>query len=109
MSASIPGAELRQAIADADLVVAHSGIGSALTALEQSKTPVLVPRRPAMGEHVDDHQALIAQELSARSLAVMAEADTLTADDLRRAAAATVRRRDEGRPFLLGPFDGDRP
>lgn len=99
--ASIPGAELRQAIAEADLVVAHSGIGSALTALEQGKRPLLVPRRPAMGEHVDGHQELIAGELSARDLAVSAEADQITAADLRRAANARIERSSEGLKFSL--------
>lgn len=101
VSASVPGDELRAAIADADLVIAHSGIGSALTALEAGRRPVLVPRRSALGEHVDDHQELIAGELSQRDLAITAEADRLTADDLRRAAAGRVAAGSEGFRFPL--------
>jgi UDP-N-acetylglucosamine--N-acetylmuramyl-(pentapeptide) pyrophosphoryl-undecaprenol N-acetylglucosamine transferase len=49
-----------------------------------------VPRRLAHGEHVDDHQIQIAQELARRGLAVSVEADALTVEDLRRAAGRAV-------------------
>lgn len=101
VASSYPNAELRAAIAEADLVVAHSGIGSALTALELGKRPVLVPRRPAFGEHVDEHQALIAGELASRDLAVQCEADQVSADDLLRSAAGRVRTSDHQRDFAL--------
>lgn len=99
--ARIPGAELRAAIAEADLVVAHSGIGSAITALELGKRPVLLPRRPQYDEHVDDHQALIAGELGRRRLAVSVEADAVTAADLIDAASARVSSSGSVRPFEL--------
>lgn len=86
----IPAHELASAIAAADLVIAHAGIGSALTALEAGKLPVLVPRRQEQGEHVDDHQVLIADDLDRRQLAVSRDADELTSDDLLRAAAGAV-------------------
>lgn len=99
VEASVPNAELRAAINSADLVVAHSGIGSAITALELGRRPVLVPRRPQYGEHVDDHQELIARELAGRGIAVSREADELTADDLMRAARGRV-----AESSALGPF-----
>ncbi len=98
---SVPNVELRQAIAAADLVVAHSGIGSAITALELGKRPVLVPRRPAFGEHVDEHQSLIARELSGRRLAVSCEADELSAAELRLAACGTVTMSENQSAFEL--------
>ena len=98
---NIPNADLRAAIATADLVVAHSGIGSAITALELGKRPVLVPRRPQFGEHVDDHQSLIASELAARDLAVLCEADQITAADLHAAARGHVRVGAAPGPFAL--------
>jgi UDP-N-acetylglucosamine transferase subunit ALG13 len=98
---SVPNAELRQAMADADLVIAHSGIGSALTALELGKRPVLLPRRPQFDEHVDDHQALIAAELDRRNLAVFAEADAVGADDLVRAASGKIINRNTADSFQL--------
>jgi UDP-N-acetylglucosamine transferase subunit ALG13 len=101
VAASYPNAELREAIADADLVIAHSGIGSAITALELGRRPVLVPRRASLGEHVDEHQALIARELHGRDLAVAAEADRVTVEDLRRAASGRVRTDELRRSFEL--------
>ncbi len=62
----IPARELDRFVAEADVVVAHAGTGSALTALEAGKCPVLVPRRQAHQEHVDDHQRLIARHLAER-------------------------------------------
>ncbi len=88
--AAMPERELSAAMAAADVVVAHAGVGSALAALEVGKVPVLVPRRAARGEHVDDHQALIAAELEQRGLAVLAEADHLDLHHLHAAAAGEV-------------------
>lgn len=98
---SVPNVELRQRIADADLVIAHSGIGSAITALELGKRPVLLPRRASFDEHIDDHQQLIASELRRRNLAVTAEADEVDAADLVDAATHRVALRASSEPFQL--------
>ena len=86
----VPALEMRAAIHEADLVIAHAGIGSALTVLDAGKCPVLLPRRQWRGEHVDDHQLMIAAELAARDLAVTADAAEVTADDLTLAMATSV-------------------
>jgi UDP-N-acetylglucosamine transferase subunit ALG13 len=88
---SVPSKQLDAAMRDADVVVAHAGIGSALAALEAGRCPILVPRERAHGEHVDDHQALIATALDARGLALRRSPAELTAADLLDAAARTVR------------------
>lgn len=85
----VASTELQDAMRDADVVVAHAGTGVALAALEAGKLPVLVPRRVAYGEHVDDHQTGIARELGGRGLAVVREADEIVAEDL---VAATTKR-----------------
>ena len=97
----VPMHELRAAMADADLVVAHAGIGSTLGALEAGHCPVLLPRRFSRGEHVDDHQVLIADALSQRKLAVARDAAEVTAADLVTAMATSVNRDPNPRPFLL--------
>ena len=51
---------------------------------------MLLPRRQWRGEHVDDHQLMIAAELAARDLAVTADATEVTADDLTLAMATSV-------------------
>ncbi len=81
-----PARELHEAMAQADVVVAHAGIGAALSALEVGRIPVLVPRRQDLGEQIDDHQALVAHELAERGLAVTADADALEMPMLERAA-----------------------
>jgi UDP-N-acetylglucosamine transferase subunit ALG13 len=96
---AIPERELTQAIREADVLVAHAGVGTALAALEVGKCPVLVPRRLAHGEHVDDHQTQIAGELDRRGLALSVEADELTLDHLFAAAATSVGTLPEDPPF----------
>jgi UDP-N-acetylglucosamine transferase subunit ALG13 len=97
----VPAAELFTAMADADVVVAHAGTGSALAALQAGRFPVLVPRRPEFGEHVDDHQQQIATMLGARGLAATAEVDGVSLELLAAAAATRVRRRTDASPFVL--------
>ncbi len=84
---SVPHADLRTAVAEADVVITHAGVGAALTALEQGKHPILIPRSVKRGEHVDDHQQQVARELERRELATVRTPDTLAAEDLAFAAA----------------------
>lgn len=88
---SMPSSELDAAMRAADVVVAHAGIGSALSALDAGRCPILVPRERAHGEHVDDHQALIATALDARGIALMRSPDVLSREDLLEAAGRGVR------------------
>ncbi|MCS0498045.1 glycosyltransferase [Protaetiibacter mangrovi] len=98
--ATVPHAELAAAVAEADLVVAHAGVGAAVTAIEAGRCPVLVPRLARHKEHVDDHQVQIAAELERRGLAVAAAPEELDAELLQRAAARSTRTVGAG-PFLL--------
>jgi UDP-N-acetylglucosamine--N-acetylmuramyl-(pentapeptide) pyrophosphoryl-undecaprenol N-acetylglucosamine transferase len=99
---AIPERELTAAMADADLVVAHAGVGAALAAFEVGKCPLLVPRRVAREEHVDDHQIQIAAELSRRGIAVFAEAPQLDRSHLAAAAARGVSRAAAPPPIMTG-------
>jgi UDP-N-acetylglucosamine transferase subunit ALG13 len=56
---------------DAEVVITHAGVGSAVTAIRAGKKPVLVPRLARFGEHVDDHQLQLAQRLAEFDLAVV--------------------------------------
>ncbi|MEZ5095747.1 MAG: glycosyltransferase [Nocardioides sp.] len=49
-------AELREQLADADVVITHGGPGTISDARRSGHRPIVVPRDPALGEHVDDHQ-----------------------------------------------------
>jgi UDP-N-acetylglucosamine--N-acetylmuramyl-(pentapeptide) pyrophosphoryl-undecaprenol N-acetylglucosamine transferase len=99
--ASLPENVLRHAIAGADLVIAHAGSGSALTAMEVGQMPLLVPRRAVHGENVDDHQVELAAELTERGLAVVREVEELDRQALLEAAAGRVLRRPEPPLFHL--------
>lgn len=98
---SLSAAELEEAIREADVVVAHAGTGSALTALAMGRLPVLVPRDPLHREHVDGHQFETARRLGTAGLALTAPVEELQLDMLRRAAGASVRRRGAAAPFTL--------
>jgi UDP-N-acetylglucosamine--N-acetylmuramyl-(pentapeptide) pyrophosphoryl-undecaprenol N-acetylglucosamine transferase len=87
----IPERDLMEAMREADVVVSHAGAGTAIAALEVGKCPVIVPRRVARGEQIDDHQTQIARELGDRGLSVSVEADELGYDDLLAASASRVR------------------
>lgn len=104
---ALPEKRLTEAMAAADVVVAHAGVGAALAALEVGKCPVLVPRRLSHEEHVDDHQIEIAGELSERDLALWVEASELSFQDLLDAAARRVGPRSNPPLFLTA--NGTRP
>jgi UDP-N-acetylglucosamine--N-acetylmuramyl-(pentapeptide) pyrophosphoryl-undecaprenol N-acetylglucosamine transferase len=88
----VPAAELEAAMRRADLVVAHAGVGSALTALQAGAFPVLVPRSAHHGEHVDDHQLQIGRALAERGLALCVAPEELTPEGLERATRVAVHR-----------------
>lgn len=56
----------RQACLDADLIVAHAGMGTIITALEMGKPVVVLPRIEALGETRNDHQMATAAQFAAR-------------------------------------------
>jgi UDP-N-acetylglucosamine--N-acetylmuramyl-(pentapeptide) pyrophosphoryl-undecaprenol N-acetylglucosamine transferase len=89
----LPPAELRRAMREADVVIAHAGVGTVLAALGESKVPIVLPRLEAQREHVDDHQVEVAAMLDRRSLVVSVDPDALTYDDLVRAAGLESRDR----------------
>lgn len=100
---AIPEKELTEAMREADVVIAHAGVGTALAAFEVGKCPVLVPRRHAFGEHVDDHQIQISEELAVRGLAISVDADELSGRDLLAARGKMVTIQDEIPMFATGP------
>lgn len=71
------------------VVISHAGAGTALRMLDIGITPLLVPRRRARGENVDDHQVQIATELSSRGLAVYRESGAISSHDLLALAGLT--------------------
>jgi UDP-N-acetylglucosamine transferase subunit ALG13 len=101
--AQVPAAEMRQAMAEADVVISHAGVGSALAAMQAGKRALYVPRRRAFGEHVDDHQVEMARELEGRKLVVAREATQVGIADLEAAAGWSVRASPLVPAFRLAP------
>ena len=98
---SVPVEEMRRAMREADVVVSHAGVGSALAAMQAGRRAVYVPRRRVHGEHVDDHQVAMARELQRRGLVLAGEADHVTFADLETAASWSVQAGERVQPFRL--------
>jgi UDP-N-acetylglucosamine transferase subunit ALG13 len=49
----------------ADVIIAHAGMGSILTALDVGKPIIVMPRRAHLGEHRNDHQWATVNRLGA--------------------------------------------
>lgn len=56
-----------------ELVVAHAGIGTILSALELGKPVIVLPRKAEYGEHRNDHQLATAERFSTRRLVSVAQ------------------------------------
>lgn len=88
---SAPHEEMLGLVRQSRLVVAHAGAGTVLTALQERRPVVLVPRLRSLGEHIDDHQLELAEALAAQGKAIVAH----SLDELRTALA--------GEPKLAPP------
>ncbi len=90
-------ARFEEACAEADVVVTHGGVGCIATALGLGKPVVAVPRLSRYGEHTNDHQTDIVNEL-ARSGRVIALSD----------AGNIARAIEEARRLKPSKFGGGR-
>ena len=52
----VPATEMASMMEKADVVVTHGGPSSFIEAMAAGKTPIVVPRRADLDEHVNDHQ-----------------------------------------------------
>ncbi len=93
--------DLAAAMGEADLVIAHAGVGTALQAMGAGHCPVLVPRRADMGEHVDNHQFQVAAELSNSGLATFLEPEEISFDVLVKASGRRITPRHDLADFVL--------
>ena len=85
---------LREEIGAAGAVVTHGGIGSVLLAVMLGHRPVVMPRRPELGESVDDHQVEFARRLEQEGLVTVADGPA----DVARALREVRRGRDGAQP-----------
>ncbi|HET8681533.1 MAG TPA: glycosyltransferase [Micromonosporaceae bacterium] len=67
--------ELRRVMTEAALVVSHGGPATITEARRTGHLPIVVPRDPARGEHVDNHQQLFARRMAAAGLVHLCESE----------------------------------
>ena len=68
----LPHADLLELMHAANVVVSHGGPGTIMDAHRCGRVPVVVPRDPQLGEHVDGHQLRFAQTIAQGGRAVVA-------------------------------------
>jgi UDP-N-acetylglucosamine transferase subunit ALG13 len=55
--------EILKYFEEASLIIGHSGVGTVINAIAYKKPLILVPRSSTHGEHIDDHQGELAEQL----------------------------------------------
>jgi len=59
----LPFSEAEEKIKSARVIVGHAGIGTVISARKWKKPLIITPRRKSFGEHINDHQLEICNEL----------------------------------------------
>ena len=59
----VPESLFREYLVDCDAIVAHAGMGTIISAIDNGKRVIIMPRRAAHGEHRNDHQLATAKRL----------------------------------------------
>lgn len=65
--------EFTQRMMESSAVVSHAGIGTILSALDHERPLLVMPRRKAFGEVVNDHQVATGQRFSSAGLVLLAQ------------------------------------
>lgn len=81
-------AEFARTVAGAELVVAHAGMGSVITASQYAKPIVMMPRLREWGEHTTDHQIATANWLRGKPGVYIADGDADLGPRIAEARAA---------------------
>lgn len=77
-------AEANKYFKAADLIVAHAGMGSILTALQLNKPILIMPRKASLGEHRNEHQLATAKWLEGKPGIYVANDENVLVDLLNR-------------------------
>jgi UDP-N-acetylglucosamine transferase subunit ALG13 len=84
---SLPPSEFVQRMIEADVVIAHAGMGSIISAAEFGKPMVLLPRRGSLRETRNDHQIATAKWLRSKPGIFVADSEDELPTVLARALA----------------------
>lgn len=71
----IPHSDIQEMFRRAIVVVSHGGPSTVMDARAQGRLPLVVPRNPEFGEHVDGHQMSFATHLEANDIANVARTE----------------------------------
>jgi UDP-N-acetylglucosamine transferase subunit ALG13 len=94
----LPFGAMSENVRKASVVVTHAGAGSTLLCIQEGRHPIVVPRLPELGEHVDGHQVGFAERLAERGLVTLVR----DPDELPAAVAASKAWRATGAPAERG-------
>lgn len=83
-------------ISEADLIIAHAGVGTIMNCLSKGKKLIVVPRAKAYNEHVDDHQYEIADEFAGKGYLLVAENYDALKDAVLNIHTAPIRKYEKG-------------
>ena len=79
--------ELAEQARRARVVVSHAGVGSIVLARRYGHRPIIMPRRPHLGEHVDEHQMQLTRRLAQAGIVTVVEDAAQLAAAVRTPAA----------------------
>ncbi len=71
----IPHQDIQAMFRRAAVVVCHGGPSTVMDARAQGRLPIVVPRNPDLGEHVDGHQMRFADHLETNGIAKVARSE----------------------------------
>lgn len=71
----VEGHELASMFDQADAVVCHGGPSTIMEARSRGHLPIVIPRNPAFGEHVDEHQMRFARFMADKKSILLAETE----------------------------------
>ena len=91
--------DLTTLLEQADVVVSHGGPSTITECRRAGRRPIVVPRSPGLGEHVDDHQERFCARMAGKGLITLAPDREAFTALLTRAVAAPEE-------FRTGPADG---
>jgi UDP-N-acetylglucosamine transferase subunit ALG13 len=86
--------EMERLNREARMVVTHGGAGSLIFALRFGKPVVVVPRKKAFGEHINDHQVELARRLGEEGKVIPVEEIGELRDAISRAREMEPRGRE---------------
>lgn len=76
----VPYEDLVESMEASTVIVTHGGPATIMEARASGRMPIVVPRRPDLGEHIDDHQIRFSRWMAGRRQVLLAE----TEDELHR-------------------------